>query len=443
VTAPNHIIGGFTITGVFASIGGINILQDYRLLPVILIGCLLPDIDHTKSLIGRLFLPISRPLNRKYGHRTITHSLVAIIGLTALISAFQGAFFPDMKVAQVFCLAYGSHLLLDMVTVQGIPLFYPFKKNSCVLPGNPQMRIRTNSIRHETIAMCLFVVSAVFMKPLFADGFWTSYNRLFGTLQHIVSEYHKSEDLMKVTFTIQHGSETEEYLGLCVAVSSSDLTIIKRNKQFESFPKDGQMIKDIYPEHTKYLYSFEQGSYHDVTIDSVHRLFKTGKFTRFEIQGSRPFLYSEQGINNQKSVLKLDYPNKLILEEINDKKTIRYSHNPQITSKVEEIERIKVRDKGDKNQYTQKLQEYQDTKNQIETETDEIKKELLMIRFAKMKAPTPPKENTDKIKRLQSDIRQLQQSDDENYRTAVEAAKQAPLTFSGAYERLLINGKDI
>jgi len=329
------------------------------------------------------------------------------------------------------------------VTVQGIPLFYPFKKNSCVLPGNPQMRIRTNSIRHETIAMCLFVVSAVFMKPLFADGFWTSYNRLFGTLQHIVSEYHKSEDLMKVTFTIQHGSETEEYLGLCVAVSSSDLTIIKRNKQFESFPKDGQMIKDIYPEHTKYLYSFEQGSYYDVTIDSVHRLFKTGKFTSFEIQGSRPFLYAEQGIKNQKSVLKLDYPNQLIIAEIKDEKTISYSRNPQITSKLEEIGRIKARDKADIKQYQQKLQEYQATKQEMESATDEIKKELLMIRFAKMKAPTPPKENTDKIKRLQSDIRQLQQSDDENYRTAVDAAKQAPLTFSGAYERLLINGKDI
>ena len=79
MTAPNHIVGGFCFTGVFASIGGINILQDYRLIPIILFASLLPDIDHTKSVIGKLFFPLARAINRKYGHRTITHlSLIHI-----------------------------------------------------------------------------------------------------------------------------------------------------------------------------------------------------------------------------------------------------------------------------------------------------------------------------------------------------------------------------
>jgi len=103
-------------------------------LPVILLGALLPDIDTTKSVIGRLVKPVAKIINRKYGHRTITHSLIALIGLTAVISAFQAAYFPGLAIAQVFGLAYASHLLLDMVTVQGIPLFYPFSKNPCVLP---------------------------------------------------------------------------------------------------------------------------------------------------------------------------------------------------------------------------------------------------------------------------------------------------------------------
>lgn len=196
MTAPNHLVGGFTFTGIFGSLLGINILSDHRLLPIIFVACLLPDIDHTKSLIGKLFLPISKSINRRYGHRTITHSLVAVVALTGMITVVQTAYFPSIKVAQVFAQAYSSHLLLDMITVQGIPLFYPFKKNACVIPGRPDLRFRSGNVRHEAIGMSLFIVSAVFMQPLMADGFWTSYNRLFGTLPHIVSEYHKSPDLL-------------------------------------------------------------------------------------------------------------------------------------------------------------------------------------------------------------------------------------------------------
>jgi len=222
-----------------------------------------------------------------------------------VVSAFQAAYFPGLAIAQVFGLAYASHLLLDMVTVQGIPLFYPFSKNPCVLP---KMRLRTNSLRHETMAFCIFVVSAIFMKPLFADGFWTSYNRLFGTMEHLTSEYHKSEDLLKVNFTIQRGSEIKQQVGLCVEASASKMTIITKQKTFETYLQDGQMISDIYPEHTKYQYKFVPGSFHDITLASLHRLFGSGKYSRIEVQGTEPFLYLEDQLKKKGSVMKMDYP---------------------------------------------------------------------------------------------------------------------------------------
>jgi inner membrane protein len=39
----------------------------------------------------------------------------------------------------------------------GIPLFYPFIKNPCVLPANPEMRIRSGNIRQEGIILLCFV----------------------------------------------------------------------------------------------------------------------------------------------------------------------------------------------------------------------------------------------------------------------------------------------
>jgi len=52
---------------------------------------------------------------------------------------------------------------------------------------------------------------------------------------------------MIVDFTVQHGSEMTEHEGLCLAVSSSNLTIIDKKKRFHSYPAEGQIIKDIYP----------------------------------------------------------------------------------------------------------------------------------------------------------------------------------------------------
>jgi inner membrane protein len=41
-------------------------------------------------------------------------------------------------VFQLFYFSVLSHLIFDMVTLAGIPLFYPFYKNPCVLPANPE-----------------------------------------------------------------------------------------------------------------------------------------------------------------------------------------------------------------------------------------------------------------------------------------------------------------
>ena len=50
------------------------------------LAALLPDIDHPESLIGRVFLPLSKYIQRKYGHRTVTHSVFAILIVALALS---------------------------------------------------------------------------------------------------------------------------------------------------------------------------------------------------------------------------------------------------------------------------------------------------------------------------------------------------------------------
>ena len=81
---------------------------------------LLPDLDSAASHIGRLFPWLSRPLERRFGHRTVTHSLLATgaVGLVTFLLFRDGWAWLTT--------AYASHLVLDMlVGEQGVPLLWP------------------------------------------------------------------------------------------------------------------------------------------------------------------------------------------------------------------------------------------------------------------------------------------------------------------------------
>src|SRR5689334_8962424 len=111
---------------------------------VVALSSLLPDVDTAASTTGRLVPFISLRIERRFGHRTITHSLVCIVILAA-------AGFPisvlnrDLYVC--FVAGYASHPFLDTMTVNGVKLFYPFSPAKCVFPlevNNPhRYRVRT------------------------------------------------------------------------------------------------------------------------------------------------------------------------------------------------------------------------------------------------------------------------------------------------------------
>jgi inner membrane protein len=75
MTSPTHIsFSLFTLA--FASVGqGMEFNYENALLCAV--GSLTPDLDNSKSWLGRLFPFISKPIENKFSHRTLTHSLLA------------------------------------------------------------------------------------------------------------------------------------------------------------------------------------------------------------------------------------------------------------------------------------------------------------------------------------------------------------------------------
>jgi membrane-bound metal-dependent hydrolase YbcI (DUF457 family) len=113
------------------------------------IAALLPDIDQPASTIWRSF-PMGRVLgeisNPFFQHRNITHSIVgtilAALGMFWLLShapTYWGV--HKAVVLVVWLAAYLSHLLADMVTVQGIPVFFPHQ-HMYGIPPRPFQALR-------------------------------------------------------------------------------------------------------------------------------------------------------------------------------------------------------------------------------------------------------------------------------------------------------------
>lgn len=89
----------------------------------VLIGTLLPDIDHPKSWVGKRVKVLSYPIIIIFGHRGITHSLLMV---SALVFA---AYSLDNWILYWVTIGYAGHLLGDYLTDSGIPLLYPLKRN--------------------------------------------------------------------------------------------------------------------------------------------------------------------------------------------------------------------------------------------------------------------------------------------------------------------------
>ena len=92
-------------------------------LGAVVVGSLLPDVDHPGSWVGRRIRPISTAIAATFSHRGITHSAVAVIGLTLLL------LHAGYRRGGVSALAIGylSHLAADMLTPQGLRLAWPLR----------------------------------------------------------------------------------------------------------------------------------------------------------------------------------------------------------------------------------------------------------------------------------------------------------------------------
>jgi membrane-bound metal-dependent hydrolase YbcI (DUF457 family) len=156
MTAPTHIsFAQFVYLLVLTTTGvALNALNAF----VIAIASVLPDVDTGASFVGRTFPFLSKRIERKFGHRTLTHSAAFVATLAVVFSPLY-LFVPDVYVCLL--IGYASHPFLDTMTVHGVKLFYPFSSLKCVFPlevNNPhRYRLQTGSKMDKALSLLFFI----------------------------------------------------------------------------------------------------------------------------------------------------------------------------------------------------------------------------------------------------------------------------------------------
>lgn len=266
--APNHIAGGVVFTGIFCSFWNVNIFANPTFLGLTVFASLLPDIDHSRSLIGKIFLPVSRYLDRSFGHRTITHSLVFFIA-TGFLVALIGRVWQVEGLGLVYAFAFGSHLIFDMLTRQGVPLFYPWKRNPCVIGANPEMRLSGKG-SGEVVVFSVFLVLLYFCFPLFQNGFWISYNKNFNTLKHLHSSALQTPDLLRVDYKFENSFDRKAGSGLLVHHGKNEAILLSGRSLVKIGA--GDVIRELQPNKTTFRKKFSSVSFEAVTLDSLRTM---------------------------------------------------------------------------------------------------------------------------------------------------------------------------
>ncbi len=413
--SPNHIIGGLVFTGTFAAICGENMLSQPLSIALCVIASLAPDIDNPRAPMGVIFLPIAKWISRNYMHRTITHTLWALLLTTIPFYIFKCH-------PLIWFFGFLSHLIFDMLTIQGVKLFYPFLMNNCVMPGRKELRFYTGDLKNEGIYLCMFLLVGVTMYPLMQQGFWTAYNSNWGTQKHLSSEFEKSKDLLQVEYQYNIGSEEFKGKGLAIEADKTK-TVLLCDKEFLTITEEKMRVKQITFTHTNKPYRIETVNFISISADSLNLIISQKPITYIEVLSNQTAKINQNGIIRDFRSTKEYYQMNILFYAAADSssKEKPFFNLPSATARLKRNQIATIRD-----EYADKLRKYESIQNDIERLTrqssnDYAAHEAAKERIEELKREKKPELDNFQIRNLEYEANIAESQDNE--RTYIEYQK--------------------
>jgi inner membrane protein len=239
--ASTHIAFGlFSTTGLF-SLFSLSLHRDLPAAGAAILGSLLPDLDTPNSAVGRLLPFVSAPVERRWGHRTVTHCLLAV-GALGVVSAplvfYRGTVYAALLVG------YLSHLLADCATKSGVPLFHPHP-TQCVLPGNSRYRVTTGSLAERGLLLGLLLLLGLIFPLSNMGGVWKAVRYLMATQATAYSDYREATTEAVLDFKGHWRTSRQPVEGQALLLEGTKTTfLIAYQGQVWEYGESGDILPD-------------------------------------------------------------------------------------------------------------------------------------------------------------------------------------------------------
>lgn len=160
----------------------------------------LPDIDTSGSVTGRVFHPISRWLEARYPHRSMTHSFLVTgsIAVVLLPLMFWGAsqfYWPLL-------IGYWMGWFGDVFTKSGVAAFFPHQAR-LVIPANPRLRLASGSKPESMVLAVLVLIGVVSININSSGGIMRSFDQVLGSQSGAMEIYQRESARHQVFATIE------------------------------------------------------------------------------------------------------------------------------------------------------------------------------------------------------------------------------------------------
>jgi len=162
------------------------------------IVALFPDIDHPESLMGRIFGHVSQYIQRRWGHRTVTHSIFAIFAIVLFLVPFSILYYIQLgKFPSWFfavSLAFASHIFIDLFNRSGVRLFAPLSNKEYISFRTPELRILVSSWQEYVLLFVLvFLAFSVSNRPFsIHSAVRTVGKHFYKTYESALNDYHEN-----------------------------------------------------------------------------------------------------------------------------------------------------------------------------------------------------------------------------------------------------------
>jgi len=164
----------------------------------------IPDIDTSTSLIGQILWPISRWIEKRYPHRSVTHSLIFTVALGLISFGIWWRYQIDVKIVIALPLGHLVACFSDTFTKAGVQLFWP-SPLWCVFGLNPKRRLTTGGTGEYWVLVAAVAAIAVNVGLINGGGLGQFTAESLNLRSGILENYQQNANNKEV-FAIVEGS---------------------------------------------------------------------------------------------------------------------------------------------------------------------------------------------------------------------------------------------